>query len=233
MMTECNRQQLEFRGLGRRRVTAKFDGGHLTSDGGGVLLREVDARLGLFERLTQCFADHRNPAAIEHSVKDLISQRIYALALGYEDLNDHTALRADPLLALLVGKRDITGADRRRRRDRGSALASASVLNRLELSCPAKAPSDRYKKIAANFGKMDALLADLFLESRRRPPSQIVLRPGRHLTIRYTATRRAGSFTATTAPTAIYPCTSSAAITFCWRGSSGPTAIPGQGWQRS
>ncbi len=98
MVTECNQQQLQFWGLGRGRITAKFDGGHLTSDGGGVLLREVDQRIGLLSRLAGCFGDHRSPAAIEHSVADLVSQRIYALALGYEDLNDHgrAALRSRP-----------------------------------------------------------------------------------------------------------------------------------------
>ena len=176
MMTECNQQQLQFWGLGRRRITAKFDGGHLTSDGGGLLLREVDQRIGLLSRLAGCFGDHRSPAAIEHSVADLVSQRIYALALGYEDLNDHNALRSDPALALMVGKRDLTGQDRRRLRDKGKPLASASALNRLELSRPDKAQQDRYRKIAANFSGMDELLCDLFLESHAGPPAQIVLR---------------------------------------------------------
>ena len=167
MVTECNQQQLQFWGLGRGRITAKFDGGHLTSDGGGVLLREVDQRIGLLSRLAGCFGDHRSPAAIEHSVADLVSQRIYALALGYEDLNDHNALRSDPALALMVGKSDLTGQDRRRLRDKGKPLASASALNRLELSRPDKAHSDRYRKIAANFSGMDELLCDLFLDSLR------------------------------------------------------------------
>ena len=164
MMTECNRRQLEFSNLGRRWVTAKFDGGHLTSGGGGVLLREVDARLGLMGRLAGCFTDHRNPAAIEHPVRDLVAQRIYALALGYEDLNDHNHLRADPLLALLVGKGDLTGQDRRRLRDKGKPLASPSALNRLERSRPEQARGDRYRKIAADTARMDGLLWDLFLD---------------------------------------------------------------------
>ena len=175
MMTECNQQQLQFSNFGRRRITAKFDGGHLTSDGGGVLLREVDQRIGLLSRLAGCFSDHRSPSAIEHSVADLIAQRIYALALGYEDLNDHNALRSDPALALMVGKRDLTGQDRRRLRDKGKPLASASALNRLELSRPDKAQQDRYRKIAANFSGMDELLCDLFLEAHQHPPRQIVL----------------------------------------------------------
>ena len=175
MMTECKRQQLEFSSVGRRKVTASFDGGHLTSDGGGVLLGEVDKRIGLLHRLGRCFTDHRNQAAIEHTVEDMVSQRIYALALGYEDLNDHNRLRSDPAMALLVGKADLTGQDRRRRRDKGNPLASASGLNRLELSRADTAPSDRYKKIAANFAGMDALLTDLFLEAHPSPPERIIL----------------------------------------------------------
>ena len=159
MMTECNRRQLEFSSLGRRKVTVDFDAGHLSSDAGGVLLREVDQRIGLLARLAQCFADHRNQSAIEHPVRDLVAQRIYALALGYEDLNDHNHLRADPLLALLVGKEDLAGGDRRRLRDKGNPLASPSALNRLELSRPDKAPKDRYRRIAANFAQLDDLLA--------------------------------------------------------------------------
>ena len=175
MMTECNSQQLHFSNLGRRRVTVKFDGGHLTSDGGGVLLREVDRRIGLLERLAHCFRDHRNQAAVEHPVRDLLAQRIYALALGYEDLNDHDSLRADPLLALLVGKADVTGQNRSRRRDKGRPLASAAALNRLELSRPEEAAADRYKRIGADTARLDRLLWDLYLEAHDRAPQQIVL----------------------------------------------------------
>ena len=95
--------------------------------------------------------------------------------MGYEDLNDHGRLRADPLLALLVGKSDITGERRRRKRDEGNPLASAAALNRLELSRPDTAPSDRYKKIAADFGEMDALLCDLFIEAHAKPPREIII----------------------------------------------------------
>jgi len=120
MSTECTPTQLEFHPFGKRQVIGRFDGGRLTSDGGGLLLREVNRRLGLLERLGDCFTDHRNPNSVEHSVHDLVAQRIYGLALGYEDLNDHDALRSDSTLALLVGKRDVTGADRDRAR--GHAL---------------------------------------------------------------------------------------------------------------
>ena len=105
MTTECKPEQLEFHALGGRDVIGRFDGGRLTSDGGGLLLREVDKRLGLLDRLAGCFGDYRNPNAIEHNVQSLVSQRVYGLALGYEDLNDedlndHDVLRKDSVLAL-------------------------------------------------------------------------------------------------------------------------------------
>ena len=175
MRTECNPNQLEFHALGRRSVVGRFDGGRITSDGGGLLLREVDARIGLMERLTQCFDDHRRPELIEHSVRTLLAQRIYGLALGYEDLNDHDVLRADSLLAMLVGKQDLTGQQRLRDRDKGCPLAGSSTLNRLELSEPARAAGNRYKRIAADPQAMDKLLVDLFIESHKKAPREIWL----------------------------------------------------------
>ena len=136
MQTECTPEQLEFLSLGRREIIGRFDGGRLTSDGGGLLLREVDARIGLMERVAGCFKDYRNPESIEHGVRELVAQRIYGVALGYEDLNDHDVLRSDSLLAMLVGKRDLIGESRVRERDKGCPLASSSTLNRLELSVP-------------------------------------------------------------------------------------------------
>ena len=103
MKTQCTPIQLEFLPLGRRKVTARFDGGRLSSDAGGMLLGEVDARIGLLDRIAQCFQDYRDPEAVEHSVRDLVAQRIYALALGYEDLNDHDELCRDSLLRFGVG----------------------------------------------------------------------------------------------------------------------------------
>ena len=175
MNTECKPEQLEFQSLGRREVIGRFDGGRITSDGGGLLLREVDQRIGLLDRLAGCFADYRNPESIEHRVRDLVAQRVYGLALGYEDLNDHDDLRKDSTLALLVGKRDLTGEWRVREQDRGNPLAASSTLNRLELGTPASAASDRYKRIAADRDAMDRLLVDLFLESYRKAPRKIWL----------------------------------------------------------
>ena len=175
MTTQCKPEQLEFHALGGRDVIGRFDGGRITSDGGGLLLREVDKRLGLLDRLASCFTDYRNPNAIEHSVQSLVSQRVYALALGYEDLNDHDVLRKDSVLALLVGKQDLTGDERVREQDRGHPLAGSSTLNRLELSTPDTASADRYKKIAADPVALDHLLVDVFLESHRKPPREIWL----------------------------------------------------------
>jgi hypothetical protein len=175
MRTECTPEQLEFHALGRREIIGRFDGGQITSDGGGVLLREVDQRIGLLDRLARCFADYRNPKSIEHSVFELVAQRVYGLALGYEDLNDHDALRSDSALALLVGKRDLTGEARERERDRGFPLAGSSTLNRLELSTPEAAAHDRYKRIAADPEALDRLLVDLFLDSYEAPPKEIWL----------------------------------------------------------
>jgi len=175
LATECNPEQLEFHVLGKRTVVGRFDGGRITSDGGGLLLREADLRIGLTARLADCFEDHRTPASVEHCVHTLLAQRVYGVALGYEDLNDHDVLRSDCVLAMLVGKVDLVGAQRRRERDRGHPLASSSTLNRLELSEPHSASHSRYKRIGAEPEAMDRLLVDLFVESHRKAPREIWL----------------------------------------------------------
>ena len=174
-MTECNPTQLEFHALGRREVVGCFDGGRISSDAGALLLREVDQRIGVLDRLANCFTDYRNPNSVEHSVHALVAQRVYGLALGYEDLNDHDVLRKDSVLALLVGKQDLTGEARVREQDRGNPLAGSSTLNRLELSTPMGAAGHRYKKVAADGDALDHLLVDVFLEAYRRPPREIWL----------------------------------------------------------
>lgn len=174
-MTECTQSSFAFHGLYRREVIAEFDGGDLTTDAGGLLLRETDRRLNLTARLAACFTDHRRADRIEHPVQPLVAQRIYGLALGYEDLNDHDQLRADPLMAVLGDRAEPKGTDRRREQDRGKAGAGKSTLNRLELT-PANANSQaRYKKIVYSAEAMDRLLVDIFLESFAEPPAQIVL----------------------------------------------------------
>src|SRR5665811_1922912 len=124
MTTECNQFVLGFHPLKQREVRAQFDGGAITSDSGGLLLREVEKRTGILRQLAACFTDYRDPERIEHTVQELVAQRVYGLALGYEDLNDHDQLRRDPLLAVLVEKSEPSQ----------QALAGKSTLNRLELT---------------------------------------------------------------------------------------------------
>jgi len=127
-MTDCNCEQMEFHSLGRRTVVGNFNGGMISWNGGGLLPAEVEAKTGILARLSEQFIDYRKPDAIEHSVRELVGQRVLGLALGYEDLNDHDRLRLDPLLAAAVGKLDPSGQDRLMERDRGKALASSSTL---------------------------------------------------------------------------------------------------------
>jgi len=175
MKTECTTQRVEFHPHFRRQVTGAFDGGTITSDGGGLLLREVERRMGPIASFARCFADYRNPDKVEHSVEALVAQRTYGLALGYEDLNDHDELRRDPLLAVLAGKADCEGTGRVRERDRGKALAGKSTLNRLELATPDGAPADRYKKIAIDENRAADVFVDLFLRAHTEAPTEIIL----------------------------------------------------------
>jgi hypothetical protein len=175
MKTECNAQQLEFHGLGRRDIVGQFNGGKISSDGGGILLREVEERTHILRRLSQCFTDHRNPRFIEHSLETLIKQRVMGIALGYEDLNDHDSLREDDLLPVLCGKETLSGKGKKGRKSTSDFLAGKSTLNRLELSPLDACPKSRYKKITADSSAMDALLVDVFLESYASAPEEIVL----------------------------------------------------------
>jgi hypothetical protein len=175
LMTECIQNGFEFHPVAGRRVTAGFNGGTITSDAGGLLLRQTERRTGILKRFSACFRDHRRADRIEHRVEELIAQRVYALALGYEDLNDHDQLRADPLLAVLVDKRDCEGKQRKQERDRGKPLAGKSTLNRLELTAGAPDTKERYKKILADTERIDRLLVEVFLEAHAEPPKEIVL----------------------------------------------------------
>jgi hypothetical protein len=184
-------------------VRVGFDGGNISSDGGGLLLREVEKRTGIIAQFAGCFQDGRKGNGIEHRVEELVGQRVYGLALGYEDLNDHQQLRHDPLLAVMVGKADPRGEERVRERDRGKALAGKSTLNRLELTgtktkkrkrqagegdqvekeeqAPGKAMKsgpqkpDRYKKISLDFAAVDRLLVNIFLDALAEEPKEMVL----------------------------------------------------------
>jgi hypothetical protein len=166
---------MEFEGLGRRKVEAAFDGGHLSSDGGAILLREVEERFTIIERFAECFTDYRDPDLVEHSLGELLRQRVFGIALGYEDLNDHDALRLDPLIALAAGKADPEGKDRVREEDRGKPLASPSTLNRLELTPEDADAKSRYKKLVYHGERIEALLVELFLESFKEAPREIIL----------------------------------------------------------
>jgi hypothetical protein len=173
--TQCNQESFEFHPLAKREVRGQFDGGTITSDAGGLLLREVEKRTGIVSQFAGCFTDHREPGRIEHPVKELVAQRVYGLALGYEDLNDHDQLREDPLLAILAEKPDPTGESRVRERDRGKALAGKSTLNRLELTKAEVKDDERYKKIVIDAEAVDRLLVEVFLEAHAVPPAEIVL----------------------------------------------------------
>lgn len=175
MKTECTGERFQCKSLGKRSVIARFDGGDITSDGGALLLRELESKTHIIRDFAGCFTDHRDPERIEHTVEQLVGQRVYALALGYEDLNDHDDLRHDPLLAVLVGKEDPKGQGRREERDRGKPLAGKSTLNRLELTPPDADSSHRYKKIVLGDEKAAAFFVEVFLRSRERPPKEIIL----------------------------------------------------------
>jgi len=174
-MTQCSSQQLLFQDLGDRAVVGQFDGGTVTSDAGGLLLREVETKFGFIARFARCFIDHRDLDSVEHTLGELLKQRVFGLCLGYEDLNDHDRLRHDPLLAVLVGKKDAEGRDRLRVRDRGKALAGKSTLNRLELTAVGANANSRYKKIVGNLGAMQNFFVDAFVLQETTTPTVLVL----------------------------------------------------------
>ena len=175
MRTECKQVRFEFHQLSQRKVKARFDGGKITSDAGVLLLREVERGTGLIAGLAECFRDHRDARLIEHTVEELLGQRIYGLCLGYEDLNDHDQLRTDPMLAVAVNKADPLGERRRQASDRGKALAGRCTLNRLELTGAEVDEQERYKKIAMDPARIDGWMVDAFVESHESAPEEIVL----------------------------------------------------------
>jgi hypothetical protein len=165
MPTECSAECFDFGMVEGRAVGAAFDAGLVTSDAGALLLKATDEAIGLMGRFAACFHDERRAELIEHEVATLVGQRVFAIALGYEDLNDHDELRHDPLMAVLAGKLSA-------KREDCAPVAGKSTLNRLELS---QLEPTRYHKISHNPVAIKNLLVDLFLESRARPPRQIVL----------------------------------------------------------
>ncbi len=165
MQTECSAKPSAFGRVEGRPVVVEFDGGALTSDAGGLLLGAADRSLDMVRRLAGCFRDARDPRLVEHSVATLIGQRVFGIALGYEDLNDHDELRHDPLMAVLAGK---LGAWR----DDCAPVAGKSTLNRLELS---RDTPTKYCKIAHEPAAIEALFVDLFLEAHAGAPKEIIL----------------------------------------------------------
>ena len=171
--TECRNQPLLFQELGSRKVVADVSGGTLSSDGGVLLLRQVDLSLGLTSRLASCFGDQRHQIFVEHSVPELLAQRLYAQALGYEDVNDHQQLRRDPLLATACGKKDPLGEDRTFHP--GPALAGPSTLNRLELS---NNKNSRCHKLPHDPKKIQALLVEMGARCLPKHAVEIVIDHG-------------------------------------------------------
>jgi hypothetical protein len=165
MPTECSADRFDFGIVEGRAVEAAFDAGLVTSDAGALLLGATDRAIGLVDRFADCFCDHRRQDLIEHAVTTLVGQRVFGIALGYEDLNDHDELRHDPMLAVLAGKLTARRAD-------CAAVAGKSTLNRLELSRP---EPTRYHRIAYDEAAIEALPVTLFLEAHQRPPKQIIL----------------------------------------------------------
>src|ERR1700730_3953742 len=160
-MTDCNQSSFGFEACGKREIVARFDGGTISSDGGAFLLRQTDKRLNLLPRLAACFLDGRNQEQIEHSILEILAQRIYGLALGYEDINDHEQLRKDPVFGILAGREELA-----------EPLAGKSTWNRMELGAGTK---DRYKKITFWKDAIDELLVKVFIESHQKAPDPIIL----------------------------------------------------------
>ena len=166
MPTDCSAGQLEFEGLGNRKVTAAFDGGDISSNAGALLLREADRAIGLSRQAAACFKDARSQEYVEHTLETLVAQRVHGIALGYEDLNDHDTLRHDPVVGLLSGKLEAGRSD-------CAVLAGKSTLNRLEHA--PRAADDRYRKISADEAAMKELFVSLFIQSRKSVPRRLVL----------------------------------------------------------
>jgi len=225
MQTECISGQLEFEGFDGRHVVAAFAGGAVTSDAGALLLRETDRAIRLIERVAACFSDGRDPGQLIHALPTLVGQRIVAIALGYEDVNDHDGLRFDPVLALF-------GDSLEAKRKDCAPLAGKSTMNRLE-----HAPGDgcsRYHKIGCDREALQDVFVDVFLDAHGKAPREIVLDLD---ATPCTATRKAGSSTAIMTVTVICRSMCSAAVS-CWRQNCGartstPRPAPRTRWRAS
>ena len=233
MDTQCSATQLQFHPFGRRLVTGRFDGGCMSSDGGSLLLREVDQRIGLLERLAGCFVDHRNPSSVEHDVRTLLAQRVYALALGYEDLNDHDELRRDALLSAGGGQGGSDG------RGPGAGARPGRRVGELEHAEPSGAGRSRDgggASLQAHRGAAGGarrLAGRVVYGVARQGAARDLAGPPTRRTIRCMARRRAASTTVTTTATATCRCTSSAADICCVRGCGRRTGTPRRARRRN
>ena len=174
-MQNATSNRFEFSNIGRKSAIGFFDGHHVSSDGGALLLKEIERKFGVIRQFAKCFKDNRNQNFVEHSLESILTQRIYGLILGYEDLNDHEQLRYDPLFASAVGKTDIYGKNRLNPEDQGKALAGKSTLNRFELSASKEESDDRYKKFDVNLEQASDILTKVYLGKTKAPPLEIIL----------------------------------------------------------
>jgi Transposase DDE domain group 1 len=165
MLTQCSRDLFGYEVVEGRQVVAAFDGGDTTSEAGGLLLGATDRTVGLVGRFAACFVDGRAQAQVEHTIEAMVAQRVFGIALGYEDLIDHDQLRHDPVLAILAGK--LTA-----KRRTCAPLAGKSTLNRLE---HAPLGPSRYHKIGHDPAAIEGLFVELFLEAHKQPPKEIIL----------------------------------------------------------
>lgn len=168
--TDCIPNQFNFGTLEGRKVIANFEGGRITSNAGIVLIAELDKKLGLTARFAKCFRDYRNSSYVDYSVYELLAQRVYGIVLGYEDVNDHDKLRYDPSLAIALEKLNFIDSNT-------ALLAGKSTINRLEY-CPetiVDQRESRYHKIEHQPKEIEQAFVEIFLESYKQPPRQIIL----------------------------------------------------------
>jgi len=167
MPTHCISSHREIKSPSQRKITADFSADHVSSDAGLVLLHQAESKFDVISQMASCFTDHRDPLRVSHSVLQMLKQRIFALACGYEDLNDHDFLSKDPLLAGIIGKKDLADSA-------APILASRSTLNRLELTPPDSDGAHRYKRISTNYEAMERLFLEVYLRTADRPEEMVI-----------------------------------------------------------